>query len=417
METFGWAVETNLMPWSLRFSIALRQTLASGQGLASFLSRISILGMALAIAILLTVLSVMNGFEREMRDRILALVPHILIQGKSEEEEWNEVKSILATHSSIVSSEPFFAADALLVRGQEVDAARLIAIERTALSSYVPFLSQPVSEWDSDHIILGQALARRMGLKTGDFVTLIMPEINRIVLGGAQPMRVRVGAVLRSLTELDEVLALVHKDVLEPLASSANVVQGMAIRVTDVFSTPLIRWQLTSKISPEFWVKDWRATHGNLYSAIKLSKDLIGFLLLSVILVAAFNIVSSLMLVVTERRKLIATLMVIGAKPTDILAIFFLHGLIVGLIAALSGAIFGGLLASYIPTIAKIIEGMGGFSLLETDVYPLAFVPVDLRGEDFFVIPAMAILVSVFAAAMPAMRAARLHIMKTLAHS
>ena len=163
-------------------------------------------------------------------------------------------------------------------------------------------------------------------------------------------------------------------------------------------------------------VTDWRATHGNLYTAIQLSRDLISLILFVVIFVAAFNVVSSLMLVVTDRRRAVAMLMAMGGRRADITAVFFLQGGLIGVVGAIAGVALGHLLAINAPDLAVMLEQWLGAPLLQTDVYPLAFVPVDIRWQDAVTTGGIAIGLSVLAATLPALRAASLPVAETLAH-
>ena len=401
------------MPWRLRFDIALRQTLDPGKGLSAFLSRIAIVGMALAIAILLTVQSVMNGFDLEMRERILSLVPHVEVTSADTSTQWHVLAEQLARDPGITKVRYFATADALLMRGQSVTAARLSTIGEESVAHYSRLVKPALSEWNTDDLILGAALASRLDLAVGDWVTFILPTETTV---GLEPIRVRLSAVLDSKTELDEVLALVHHGTFKPFVESNRVTTGLALQLTDVFAASQMRWQVARQVSPRFHVTDWRRTHGNLYSAIQLSRDLIGLILLIVIFVAAFNVVSALMLVVTDRRKVIAMLAAMGARASDIVTIFFLQGAMIGAVGCALGVCLGAVMAFFAPDLAIGLEQWLDYPLLETDVYPLAFVPVDIRWQDFAMTTAIAMALSVLASIVPALRAASLPVADTLTH-
>ena len=401
------------MPWRLRFDIALRQTLDPGKGLSAFLSRIAIVGMALAIAILLTVQSVMNGFDLEMRERILSLVPHVEVTSADTSTQWHVLAEQLARDPGITKVRYFATADALLMRGQSVTAARLSTIGEESVAHYSRLVEPALSEWNTDDLILGAALASRLDLAVGDWVTFILPTETTV---GLEPIRVRLSAVLDSKTELDEVLALVHHGTFKPFVESNRVTTGLALQLTDVFAASQMRWQVARQVSPRLHVTDWRRTHGNLYSAIQLSRDLIGLILLIVIFVAAFNVVSALMLVVTDRRKVIAMLAAMGARASDIVTIFFLQGAMIGAVGCALGVCLGAVMAFFAPDLAIGLEQWLDYPLLETDVYPLAFVPVDIRWQDFAMTTAIAMALSVLASIVPALRAASLPVADTLTH-
>ena len=401
------------MPWSLRWSIALRQTLDPGKGLSAFLSRVSIVGMALAIALLLAVQSVMNGFEREMRERILSLLPHVQATTAGDAAPLTALTEALLRDPDIASVRPFMVAEALLMRGQTVSAAQLTGLKRPALAPYESLLVPGIIDWHPESLVLGASMAERLNLSVGDRVTFILPEENQAAY---RPLRLQLSAVLDSGTELDEILALVHVDALEALGAGASIRRGVAVQLEDVFAATQWRWEIAQMLPSYVRVTDWRATHGNLYTAIQLSRDLIGLILFIVIFVAAFNVVSSLMLVVTDRRKAVAMLMAMGGRRADITAVFFLQGGLIGFVGALAGVALGYLLAINAPDLAVMLEQWLGAPLLQTDVYPLAFVPVDVRWQDAVITAAIAIGLSVLAATLPALRAASLPVAETLAH-
>lgn len=401
------------MPWSLQWQLALRQTLDPGKGLSAFLSRVSIVGIALAIALLLAVQSVMNGFDREMRERILTLIPHVQIMGNASAEEWQQLQAELEADPSVLTVRRYVSADGLLMRGQTVAATRLTGIESEALRTYGDLLKSPVTDWTEKSLVLGASLASRLGLAEGDRVTFILPA------GGSsayEPLTVTLESVLDSGTELDEGLALVHRGALLPFTGGASAQEGVAVELRDVFAAGDWRWSLYQSVPAHLQVTDWRATHGNLYSAIQLSRDLVGLILLTVIFVAAFNVVSSLMLVVTDRRKGVAMIMALGGRGRDVGLVFFLQGGLIGLVGAALGAALGYALASLAPDMALVLERWLGVPLLQTDVYPLSFVPVDIRWQDFVVTTSIAVTLSVLAATLPALRASSLPIAETLAH-
>ena len=401
------------MPWALRWRIAVKQTLDPGKGLSAFLSRISIAGMALAIALLLAVQSVMNGFDREMRDRILSLVPHVQITGNADTQQWHDLRDRVEADSSVARVRRFTQVDALLMRGQSVSAARLTGVDAESLADFRHLVSPALDSWRPNSLVLGASMAARLGLELGDRVTFIVPGDDATQY---QPLSVTLQAVLQSGTELDEALAWVHHDALSPFVAGSGGRQGLALQLNDVFNATQWRWQNDLVMPPSLRTTDWRATHGNLYTAIQLSRDLIGLILFVVIFVAAFNIVSSLMLVVTDRRKAVAMLMAMGARRADITAVFFLQGGLIGVVGAAAGVALGYLLAINVPDLAVMLERWSGAPLLQTDVYPLAFVPVDIRWHDAATTAGIAIGLSVLAASLPALRAASLPVAPTLAH-
>ena len=299
------------------------------------------------------------------------------------------------------------------MRGQSVSAARLTGVDAESLVDFRHLISPASGSWRPDSLVLGASMASRLGLELGDRVTFIVPGDDATQY---QPLSVTLQAVLQSGTELDEALAWVHHDALSPFVAGSGGRQGLALQLDDVFNATEWRWQNDLAMPPSVRTTDWRATHGNLYTAIQLSRDLIGLILFVVIFVAAFNIVSSLMLVVTDRRKAVAMLMAMGGRRADITAVFFLQGGLIGVVGALAGVALGHLLAINAPDLAVMLEQWLGAPLLQTDVYPLAFVPVDIRWQDAVTTAGIAIGLSVLAATLPALRAASLPVAETLAH-
>lgn len=400
------------MPWSLRWQLALRQTFDPGRGLSAFLSRVSMMGLILAVALLLAVLSVMNGFERDMRERILALLPHVTIQGYASEPAWQSVDEALSVVVGVRSIQPFLDADALLLRGDVATAVKVLGLERHALARYAPVLSPRDSTLSIDGVFLGGALADRLGLAVGDGLTVIAPAGRGERT--PQPVRLIVEATLHTGTELDESLALVDLRSVQRLLGADVSRNGVALQLDEVFQAPRLRHQLNRTLPTVFFATDWTVSQGNLYTAIQLSRNIVGLLLLSVIAVAAFNVVSSLTLVVTDRRAPIAMLRAVGARQSDIAWIFLLQGALIGALGALIGLILGGCLALSLPSLAEAMSQWMGRPLLSTEVYPLSYLPVDLRAMDCIRLMLASLGLCLFAALLPALRASQLPIAKTL---
>lgn len=404
------------MPWSERLQFALRQSLDRGRGLSAFLSRLSMVGLVLALALLLSVISVMNGFEKEMRERILGLVPHVTIRAHTPMLDWQARRKQLLTLSTVMAVNPFYDTDVLFVRGTRVEATRLLGVDSNALQRYQPLLSQPLAQLDEQQLILGAMLAKRLGAVVGDRLTLLAPiESGAQSTQTARPKRYVLAALLVTGTELDEKLALADLSSVASFAGADGQISGLALQVTDLFKAPQLRRDIGRMLPPTQYVSDWTSSQGNLYAAIRLSRDIITLLLLSIIAVAAFNVVSSLVLVVTDRRRAIAMLSALGASKRDIQAIFLLQGLVIGAIGAAIGSLAGLALAFAAPYLAQGLEGLLGVQLLNTDVYPLAFLPVDIRLRDFLIADSAAILLCVLAAVLPARRAANMPVAEILA--
>ncbi|MEE4204090.1 MAG: FtsX-like permease family protein [Halieaceae bacterium] len=401
------------MPIRQLLDIALRQTLDPGDGLSAFLSRLSILGLTIAVALLLAVMSVMNGFEREMRGRILELVPHVTVRGSAEPAAWQSVQQTILAYPGIKSVETFFDADALVLRGRDARALRLLGIEGDA-SRFSATLDHSAPALEGNHLLLGKGLAEQLSIKPGDGVTLFAPGTDGMSKGLGKPARFTVSGLIDTGTELDQQLAIAARAAVAEMVGAPDGINGIAVHLDDLFAAPRWRWQLSSQLPAWFYVTDWTLSHGNLYSAIQLSRNLILLLMASIIAVAAFNVVSSLVLVVTDRAKSIAMLRAVGARKRDIMTVYLVQGALIGGLGAAAGALLGWLLASIAPTAAAGLGRLQGRPLLNTDVYPLGFLPVSIEPQDFLLVGATALALCVIAAVLPAWRAAKLPVAATL---
>jgi lipoprotein-releasing system permease protein len=397
-----------------RLRIAIRYTFAFGQGhLSAFLSSLSMLGLVLAISLLIIVLSVMNGFDKEMRERILALVPHITLYSSSPITDWHRDVELLERHPDVTAVAPFAQFDALITRGTDIETVRGIGLDSQGEGSFAPLLpyldANDAANFREKHdgLILGAGVAQHLGVKVGDHVTMIVPRTGSD--GRAAPTQfktVQLSAILNTGTELDQAIALVHLAVASDLAGMHGQISGFRVTTRQLFEVQRVASELQEALPPGFYSTNWMMTHGNLYSAIQLSRDLVSILLFSIIGVAAFNVVSSLVLVVLDKQGNIAILRTLGATGSDIAWIFVLQGAMIGLVGVVLGSIAGALGSVAVPGLVSWLEGLLGMRFLNTDVYPVSFLPVDLLARDIFTVGAIALGMCVVAAIYPARRAA-----------
>lgn len=387
--------------------IALRYTLAFGRGhLSVFMAGVSMTGLVLGTALLLTVLSVMNGFEREMRERILALVPHVTVHTSPDGGAASELAGRLEALTSVETVSPFVSFDGMAIRGRDVMAISGLGLQRLPAGTAEVLGVESLGELSG--VVLGDSVARRLGVETGDSITIIVPPRSRERRNAIATERLPVAAVVDTGTELDESLALMSLDQASTLAGLQGGISGLQLRYADPFAVDLLLPQLRRELPPGSYATTWRMTHGNLYAAIQLSRDLVVLLLTSIIGVAAFNVVSALVLIVIDQRGAIAIMRTLGATPGNMAAIFITQGLIIGLMGSLLGCALGVALCAALPTIVAALEQGLQFQFLSTDVYPVSFIPVDLRAADVLLIAVVAIVMCVLAALYPALRAARL---------
>lgn len=381
--------------------------------MSSFMSRLAMLGLVLAVAVLLAVLSIMNGFDREMRERILSLVPHITVHAVYGVDPEDRVAEQLLAHPEILAVRPFVQFQGLLMLDAKVEAVAglgLAVAEGLELQAMTEDAGGSAFLDDTDDgLLLGAPLAQRLGVDTGQRLTLLVPVTSSG--RGVSSTRTRVFTVrglLRTGTELDETLAVVSLTAASSLAGLGGAPSGYRLHSSDIFRVSGVGHELLPLLPPGYYLTNWTMTHGNLYAAIQLSRQLITLLLLSIIGVAAFNVVSSLVLVVIDKQSDIAILRTLGATPKDIATIFLYQGGLIGFAGGVLGGCLGGVLSLAVPAVIGGAERLLGARLLATDVYPVSFIPVDLRFLDFALVTLAALVLCLMAALYPALRAARL---------
>lgn len=405
-----------LLRMALRYSVGLR----AGY-LSSFLSLLSMLGIALAITLLVIVLSVMNGFDREMRERILGLVPQLTVKSWEPFSDWQQHLQTIRAHEQVVEVAPYVQLQAMLVHKGVIDTAVINGfadvpdLQPRALSALLPASVLAAFNEDSRAMVLGSALARKLDLEPGDRVTLIVPSTQ----GLNAPPRYQYLTLLDTMhsgTELDESAAFMHLPLAAELAGIEGRIHGFRVGLDDLFMAPRVGWELAEALPPGFYSSDWTMTHGNLYAAIQLSRDMIGILLLSIIAIAAFNVVSSLVLVVIDKHSDIAILMALGATPRQIHTLFLLQGSLIAVAGIILGTALGVAGSVWIADVVAWLERLLSIQFLRTDVYPISYLPSDLRISDLLLINAVTIVMCFLAALYPARRASRLLPAEALRH-
>ena len=401
------------LPRSIHFEMAFRQSLGDGTGLSSYLSKLSIAGMVIAVAFLIASLSVMNGFEREMRLRILDLVPHLTIRSYLQDASSRELPLDVSALPNIVRTYRFSEANVLLYAKAESRVGRIVYAESKVLQPLQLHLTPRIGRLAPGEIVLGKNLAESLEVNVGESLVALVSEED----GGRRfdPEAMKLAAILDSGTEIDRVFALADT------ASRSNLedvkAPAWAMSIADPLEAHKVSRFLRRSLGPQYWISDWTRSLGNLYQAIQLSRQIVGLMLIALLVVAVFNIVTSLALVTADRRPSSAMLRAMGASPSDVLIIFTIQGTIIGAGGAVLGAILGAALTAAIPGFVSIIETVSGQPLLDTSVYPLAYVPVDLRWWDFFNVASVAFALSLIACIFPAISASRASISDALRES
>lgn len=382
--------------------------------LVSFLSLVSMAGLVLAVSLLITVLSVMNGFDRELRERILAVVPKATLNGQEPLLDWRWLVEEAERHPEVVAAAPFVHLQAMINFRGKVEPALLYGIEpslEVRVSPIQKYLKNPEALMSlspgARTLLLGGNLARRLGVSAGDAVTLVVPEARATGERVAPRLqRYEVAGIFVTGTELDNALGLMHLADAGPLAGYGEGVQGIRLEVRDLFQAGRVAQELQA-VLPGLEARDWTRTHGNLYQAVQMSKRLVSLLLVIIIAVAAFNVVSTLVMVVMDKQADIAILRTLGASPGQIQRIFMVQGTCIGLVGTLLGLLLGVLLSAVVGDVVAWIEQLSGVKFLKPDVYPVSYLPSDLRWTDVGLVCGSALAMSFLATLYPAWRAAR----------
>jgi lipoprotein-releasing system permease protein len=393
--------------------IGLRYTRAKRRNhFISFISLTSILGLALGVAVLITVLSVMNGFDRELRVRILGMVPQASLNAYEPFRNWKRVTDFALKEPGVRAAAPFNHLQGMITSGGQVSGAMVTGIEPeyekkvSIIQNHMESGSIDALQDGGFGIVLGSALASNLGVTTGDKVTLVLPEAS-LSPAGVIPRfkRFTVVGVFKVGAEIDGMLAYVNLHDAGRLLRIDDHVQGVRLKFDDLFKAADISYALVAKHPQYFFATNWTETQGNLFSAIQMEKAMMALLLLFIVAVAAFNIVSSLVMVVTDKKADIAILRTLGASPNTIMKIFMVQGTLVGVVGTLSGVLLGVLLSLTISDIASGIERLFHLNLFAA--YFVNYLPSQLKLSDVLWVSAIAFGLSFMATVYPARRAAR----------
>jgi lipoprotein-releasing system permease protein len=399
--------------------IGLRYTRAKRRNhFISFISLISMLGIALGVAALIVVLSVMNGFQTELRDRILAVVSHVQISGSNGEMAgWERVAEQAAKHPQVIGTAPFVQAQGMLAYGQSVRGALVRGIlpeQEDKVADFSPHMksgSLSLLTPDSFNIILGSELARALGVFVGDKVTLIAPQ-GVVTPAGVVP-RLKtftvVGLFEVGMFEYDNGLALIRMEDAQRLYRMDDRVSGVRLKLDDLFKAPRVARELVGRIDAEAFVSDWTRSHANFFRAVQIEKNMMFIILSLIVGVAAFNIVSTLVMAVTDKQADIAILRTLGASPGSIMAIFMVQGALIGFIGLGLGIAGGVTLALNVDVVVPFIERILGTQFLAKEVYYISTLPSELQWRDVTTITGVAFVLALLATIYPSWRASRVN--------
>ncbi len=403
----------------LIFYIGLRYTRAKKRTqFISFITLTSVLGIALGVTALITVLSVMNGFQDELRQRILGMTAHATITGRSGQlADWPLLAEKVKHTPHLQGMAPFVRGQVMLNFDRRVSGSVLRGI-LPGQEKQVSDVGQKMKlgqlsslKAGSFNIVLGKELANYLGVMLGDKVTVISPQVNSTPAGIIPRLRrfTVTGIFEVGMYEYDRNMALVHLNDAAKLFRMGDKVSGLRLKLDDLFHAPAISKQLANQLYPDYRVSDWTRAHSNFFRAIQTEKRVMFIILLLIVAVAAFNIVSTLVMVVTDKRGDIAILKTQGLSNASVMGIFIVLGCVIGIFGTLLGTVGGVLLALNVETIVPAIEQLFGVHFMSADVYYISEVPSKLDWNDVYQIAAMAFLLTLLATLYPAWQASRIN--------
>jgi len=391
----------------------------------SFIALISVVGIALAVAVLIVVLSVMNGFEYEVKNRILAVVSHATVTGlEGGMEDWSVLSEVAEAQSAVVATAPFISGQGMLVSeggSAGVELRGVLPEREGAVSGAVEMLAEgslKLLQPRGYGIVLGKVLAERLGATIGDKIVLMTTEGSITPVGMVPRMRrfEVVGIFYAGMYEFDRTLAYIHLDDAARILRMGSTVSGVSLAVNEPLAAPAIVRDVARAYGGGVYVSDWTRQHANFFRSIELTKSIIFVILLMVVAVAAFNIVSTLVMVVREKAAEIAILRSMGASAVSVLWIFVAEGTLIGLAGTLAGLVIGVLVAGNLGSIVGLLESVMQIQFVAPDVYFISELPSRLEFDDIWRICIVAFVLAVLATIYPALRGAWTNPARALRH-
>jgi len=382
----------------------------------SFISLISILGIALGVTALITVMAVMNGFEKELRERILGAASHATITLFEQPMlRWQDLADAAVDHPEVAGAAPYVEGQVMVVKGKQVTGI----VVRGVLPDEEPAVSDIDTKMEAGeldglvpgafNIVLGSALADYLGAFVGDKITVITPEASVTPIGVLPRMkRFTVSGIFKiGMFEYDRNFAMMHADDASVLLKMNKGYTGVRLRLVDMFAARQVAGDLAEQVGEQYWVSDWTQRHANFFRAVQTEKTVMFVILSLIVAVAAFNIVSTLVMVVTDKQSAIAILRTMGASPRSIMLIFLIQGALIGFIGTTLGVIGGILLALNVETIVPAIESLFQTQFLDESIYFISALPSELDYQDVWRVATLAVVLTLLATLYPAWVAAR----------
>lgn len=384
-------------------------------GFISFISLASILGIALGVTVLITTLSVMSGFQREIRDRMLQMTAHATVSAAGDAmQDWPHAVAVAKQDPRVAGAAPYVDIQALIegVRNQPAMIRGIVPAEEKKVS----VLGEKMKRGSVDsltpgsfNIVLGQELAVWLGVSPGDSVVVMLADAQSTPMGAVAKMkRFKVSGVFEAgYNEIDKGLAVVNMSDLQRVLKMGDGVTGVRLKLNDMDQSWNVARDLALNLRGPYRISDWTSENANLYSSLKMEKTVMGILLSLIIAMGAFNLVSSQVMLVTDKQADIAILRTLGLTPRGVMQVFMVQGSLIGIIGTVLGVVGGVLLTINLESILGLIESTFNITLLPPDVYYITGLPYDLQGSDVAVIAMIALIMSFLATLYPAWRAAR----------
>ncbi len=411
---FTWVLQFMFRP--LPIFIGARYTRAKRRNhFISFISMTSMIGLSLGVLAMIVVLSVMNGFQREMSARILGMVPHAAVLGAQPLDNWQAVADAALKNPEVLAAAPLTEMEGMLSYKGAMQPIQISGID-PAQEGKVSIVADHIVQGRLDDlkpgefgVVVGEMTARRFGLRVGDKLTLIVPEVSTAP-GGITPrmQRLNVVGVFKVGAELDGSMGLIHMaDAASMQRWAPNQVQGVRLKVKDLYAAPQVSRAIVGELGEQYRADDWTHTQGSLFSAMKMEKTMIGLLLMMIIAVAAFNIIATLIMVVNDKGADIAILRTIGATPAQIMGTFMVQGSLIGVVGTLIGGVLGVIAALNVSQIVGWLERVSGQHIFTSDVYFISTLPSELQWGDVALICTAGLVMSFMATLYPAWRASQ----------
>lgn len=385
--------------------------------MVSFISLSSTIGIAVGVAVIIIGLSAMNGFERELKNRVLSVIPHGEFEGvRAPIQDWPQMVSQAESDPSVIGAAPYVRFTALAERGKQLKALEVRGVDPqqedkvSDLSRFIPAEVWQQFQPNQQQVIIGKGVADKLGVKVGDFISLMIPRVNsESKVEAPKRVRLKVVGLLTLNGQIDHNIALLPMADAQQYTDLGDKVTGVSIKVDDVFMATDIVRRVGKQLNEIVYLRSWKQKFGYLYRDIEMVRTIMYLVMVLVIGVASFNIVSTLMMAVKDRAAEIAILRTMGATDGLVKRIFVWQGVFSGVLGSIVGSVLGVVLAMNLTQIVKLIESLIGHHFLSGDIYFVDFLPSQVAFSDVILVSGTAIMLSLLATWYPAKRASKLN--------